>query len=127
MGTQTDDDDNDDISMQTELKSSNYYNFDEFLTFQRNHKNKFRVFSFNAQSLRTKIDDLRYILQACSNHGAAIHIVTIQETWLDDNSPDMNIYGYKLIINPPRLNKRGGLQRWQQIKSKSNQTKSFVI
>ena len=92
------------------LKNSLYYSVEEFFNFQTINEDKLRFMSINCQSLRAKYNGLKYILDTCMEKGAPLHALILQETHLTSSSTEcLEISGYKLINQPARINRFGGL------------------
>ena len=92
------------------INESYYYTHDQFNLFQTSNVSKFRVLSINCQSLHSKYNELKSILDNCTRQGAPIHAVILQETHLqNDSTACLAIDGYSLISQPAVINRSGGL------------------
>ena len=69
-------------------------------------KSKINIMSFNARSLRNKIDELKCVINT-----EPVDVIAITETFIDTTNIDLlseyNIDGFKLF-NKDRINRRGG-------------------
>jgi len=97
------------------INNSYYYSYDEFTEFQVNNVDKFRIMSINCQSLCSKYNELKSLLDLCTARGSPVHAVVLQETHLSDNcTACLDIDGYNLISQSAIINRFGGLAIYLQ-------------
>ena len=76
---------------------SKYYTIDS-LPVKMSQSSNFNVISLNAQSINAKFDSLLTFLEVTRQQNIIIHVICIQESWLDEKS-DLSLYqieGYTL-------------------------------
>ena len=74
----------------------------------------FNVISLNAQSMNAKFDSLLILLEIARQQNITIHVMCIQESWLDENC-DLSLYqieGYTCISQGKRCSSHGGLMTY---------------
>ena len=89
---------------------SQYYTVDN-LPVEISHSGKFNVISLNAQSINAKFDSRLILLEIARQQNITIHVICIQESWLDENC-DLSLYqieGLIRISQGKRRSSRGGL------------------
>ena len=89
---------------------SQYYTIDS-LPVKMSHSSNFNVISLNAQSINAKFDSLLTFLEVTRQQNIIIHVICIQESWLDEKS-DLSLYqieGYTYISQGKRCSSHGGL------------------
>ena len=89
---------------------SQYYTIDS-LPVKMSHSSNFNVISLNAQSINAKFDSLLTFLEVTRQQNNFIHVICIQESWLDEKS-DLSLYqieGYTCISQGKRCSSHGGL------------------
>ena len=92
------------------IPESLYHSIEQFNNFQMINKNKFRIMSINCQSLNSKYNELKFILDHCMDIGAPVHVLVLQETHIKDKTTAcFGIDGYNFISQPAIINQSGGL------------------
>ena len=92
------------------MKPSQYYTIDN-LPVNMSNSSKFNVISLNAQSINAKFDILLTFLEVARQQNITLHVICIQETWVDEKS-DLSLYqieGYTCISQGKRCSSHGGL------------------
>ena len=85
--------------------------YDHCLPAKMSHSGNFNVISLNAQSINAKSDSLLTFLEVTCQQNIILHVICIQETWLDEKS-DLSLYqieGYTCISQGKRCSSHGGL------------------
>ena len=94
----------------TLMKPSQYYTIDN-LPVNMSNSNNFNVISLNAHSINANFDSLLTFLEVAHQQNIMLHVICIQETWLDEKS-DLSLYqieGYTCISQGKRCSSHGGL------------------
>ena len=92
---------------------SQYYTVDN-LPVKMSRSGNFNVISLNAQSMNAKFDSLLILLEIARQQNITIHVMCIQESWLDENC-DLSLYqieGYTCISQGKRCSSHGGLMTY---------------
>ena len=63
-----------------------YFNFDDMREFLIKHKNLLTIFSLNIESMNTKYDEFKILIESLAEKDAFISVICIQEAWLTKNS-----------------------------------------
>jgi len=93
------------------LQHSKYYDNSDIPELFSKFRNPFSVLSLNAQSLPSKLNEIKIHLADLGNNGSSYDAICIQEAWLTDkiNIQSLNIDGYNLIAKTQSCGKHGGL------------------
>ena len=89
---------------------SQYYTIDS-LPVKMSHSGNFNAISLNAQSINARFDSLLTFLEVTRQQNIILHVICIQETWLDEKS-DLSLYqieGYTCISRGKRCSSHVGL------------------
>ena len=80
-----------------------------FNKFKNTNEQLFKIFSINIQSLNSKIQQLRNLIETASLEGVGPSVIAVQETWLsqDSNTDSLSLINYN-FISTPRPEGRGG-------------------
>ena len=92
---------------------SQYYTVDN-LPVKMSRSGNFNVISLNAQSMNAKFDSLLILLEIARQQNITIHVMCIQESWLDENC-DLSLHqieGYTCISQGKRCSSHGGLMTY---------------
>ena len=92
----------------TLMKPSQYYTIDNLPVNMSNFSN-FNVISLKAQSINAKFDSLLTFLEVARQQNIMLHVLCIQETWLEEKS-DLSLYqieGYTCISQGKRCSSHG--------------------
>ena len=102
---------NDDHIITEPILDSFYYTHEQFNNFQIQNGSKFKVLSINCQSLNSKYNELKCILDHCMEIGSPVQALVVQETHIQENQHHacLDINGYNLISQPAIINRCGGL------------------
>ena len=94
----------------TIIKMSNYHDIDDFLNkpIFRN-KDQFKVLSFNAESIFSKLNDIKLFLETLRQSDVIFDALCINECWLDIYGEDLNLEGYLPFPLTERCGRKGGL------------------
>ena len=90
-----------------------YYTVDN-LPVKMSHSGNFNVISLNAQSMNAKFDSLLILLEIARQQNITIHVMCIQDSWLDENC-DLSLYqieGYTCLSQGKRCSSHGGLMTY---------------
>lgn len=96
------------------FSNSYYYDFDEMVSFLQSAKNQFTIFSFNAQSLNAKFNELVILISRLADINLRFSMICVQESWINSTMDTSLLeleedFGYKLITAPCRLTSHCGL------------------
>ena len=94
----------------TLIMPSQYYTIDS-LPVKMSHSSNFNIISLNTQSINAKFDSLLTFLEVTRQQNIIIHVICIQESWLNEKS-DLSLYqieGYTCISQGKRCSSHGGL------------------
>ena len=96
--------------METEADSVNeissksfspYKTMEDLPEYMLSHKNGFCTLTLNCQSLNAKFDQIKAMLHFFNMNNFIIHIICLQETWVQGNPPDLSIFqlpGYEVPV-----------------------------
>ena len=101
----------DSINEISNIVYSPYMEFESIISHLRENIHNFTVFSLNAQSIRSKFDQVYSIMSNLFNHRLHFSAICFQETWLDENA-DVSLIqlpGYHLISKGKTCCGHGGL------------------
>ena len=73
-----------------------------FNKFKNTNEQLFKIFSINIQSLNSKIQQLRNLIETASLEGVGPSVIAVQETWLsqDSNTDSLSLINYNFISTP---------------------------
>jgi hypothetical protein len=98
------------------LQNSPYHDRSTISTYMDNNKNSLNILSSNAESLPQKIDKLKLLLAGLKSDDFVIHIICIQECWINPkNVKDANAINllklpeYQLHFKGSNIGRKGGL------------------
>ncbi len=69
------------------FKLSEYFDIDSFSTYSTRNQNSINIMSLNAQSIWAKLDSLKLQLAHFEQLNHTVHIISIQEAWINDDQP----------------------------------------
>ena len=104
-------DNNNDQPLHEFIKHSEYYDDNAFLSFCKENNSNFNVLSVNIQSLNSKLNELKIMLQNQIDNECPVSLLCLQETWISENS-DLSLYeidGYNFISQPAYCSSHAGL------------------
>ena len=94
---------------------ANYYDIESFTKILKKPDEKFSSFSLNVESLQSKFDSIKALLETLSKSNCFIDALLLQETWLSDDQCTekeikiFNIPGYHTIPLGRKCGRKGGL------------------
>ena len=94
----------------TIINVSNYHDIDDFLDNQLfRKKNQFKILSFNAESIFSKIDSIKIFLEMLKSKNIIFDAICVNECWLESFGEDLNLMGYSSFHLPCKVSMKGGL------------------
>ena len=94
-----------------EIRHSPYICDDELFQQRKNWKNRLSILSLNCQSLHTKFDYIKLLIDKFVHNNCPLQVICLQETWISSET-DLSPYiipGYHLISTPHYASSHGGL------------------
>ena len=90
---------------------SPYFEIEQFTDILNNNEKSFALLSLNSQSLHAKLEQLKVYLHMVTNANSQIHVICLQETWINENSDlqQFNIPGYNFISKSATCSSHGGV------------------
>ena len=64
------------------IDHSSYHELDDIISVMKKNKNQFSIFSTNIESINSKIDELKILVDILGNSGVEFSAICIQEAWL---------------------------------------------
>ena len=82
-----------------------------FNKFKNTNEQLFKIFSINIQSLNSKIQQLRNLIETASLEGVGPSVIAVQESWLsqDSNTDSLSLINYNFISTPLPEGRGGGV------------------
>ena len=102
----------DDIETMTEFKLTPYHDIDTLTTYKTQNKNSINIMSLNAQSIFTKIYQIKILIKTLyDKHKIQLHVISIQEAWLTEGLPleAIELEGYQLHHQYSKIGGKGGI------------------
>ena len=94
----------------TIINVSNYHDIDDFLDNQLfRKKNQFKILSFNAESIFSKLDSIKIFLEMLKSKNIIFDAICVNECWLESFGEDLNLMGYSSFHLPCKVSMKGGL------------------
>ena len=94
----------------TIIKMSNYHDLDDILNkIVFTKMNQFKVFSFNSESIFSKINNIKIFLEILRTKNIFFDAICINECWLETFGEDLDLEGYSAFPLTNRVSKKGGL------------------
>ena len=100
------------LETQTHFQLTPYYDIDSLEIYSSNNVDNLNIMSINAQSIFAKFDMLKILIELLKNsHNFQIHVLSIQEAWLDVNNhvTSLKIDDYNFFPQYQKIGKRGGI------------------
>ena len=93
------------------MKTSSFYDTEEFNNFVKNNKNKFTILSTNIESVHAKFDDLAIFVEQLRDLSFEFGAICLQECWLSETQELSHLYieGYSCISQIGNIGRKGGL------------------
>ena len=99
-----------DDSTSTIINISNYHDLEDILNNQIFWKrNQFKIISFNAESIFSKLDELKIFLETLNTKNIFFDAICVNECWLEIFGEDLNLVGYSAFPLPHKVSMKGGL------------------
>ena len=92
------------------MKTSSFYDTEEFNNFVKNNKDKFTILSTNIES-HAKFDDLAIFVEQLRDLSFEFGAICLQECWLSETQELSHLYieGYSCISQIGNIGRKGGL------------------
>ena len=94
------------------MKTSSFYDTEEFNNFvKNNNNNKFTILSTNIESVHAKFDDLSIFVEQLRDLSFEFGAICLQECWLSETQELSHLYieGYSCISKIGNIGRIGGL------------------
>jgi exonuclease III len=104
-------------STEKPIHNSPYHDKVSFNSYMDNNQHSLNVFSSNAESLPQKIDKLKLLLSGLNKDDFILHIICIQECWLNPTAGKdltyalnlLKLHDYHMYFKGSNIGKKGGL------------------
>ena len=93
----------------TIIKASNYHDVNHIINKLSGKLNYFKVISFNAESIASKINEIKVFMELMSTYEVHFDAICINECWLENFGDDLNIQNYTAFSLNSNVGKKGGL------------------
>ena len=94
----------------TIIKVSNYHDLEDIINKQIFKKtDQFKVLGFNAESIFSKLDNIKVFLETLKSNNIIFDAICINECWLDFFGEDLNLMGYEPFSLTRKCGRKGGL------------------
>ena len=107
-----DNDYNDEMEDHITFKLSEYYDTENISSYIARNHTSINIMSFNAESIWTKLDNLKIQLDLFAALHHTIHIISVHDSWVNnmDNNDLLNIENYTTFIQPNQIGgQKGGI------------------
>ena len=99
----------------TVIQLSNYHDLDDVLEKPIfTQKNQYKVLSFNTESISSKFNNIKLVLELFKTKGIFFDSICINECWLDNFGDDLNLEGYSAFPLTCKTGTKGGLITYVQ-------------
>ena len=102
-------DESDNNNINASLNPSDYHDLDDMAQVLVSKEGDFKIFSFNAESLASKIDRLKIFMKFLSEKNIYFDAICINECWIDSFGDDLEIEGYNAHVLSRKVGYKGGL------------------